>query len=299
MAVVLAVTAFVQWPAAVILLLATLLLPLNLRLAGLFAKEGADSRMAASTRLAAVVLDSFRGLATLRNIGALGRRRTQLARAAGDLNVTTLSVVRRAALSGAVMDVVITFSIAANATYIGLSLLGYVRIGAELTLSRGLLTLLICPLYFQPMRAVAAAFHSKERATSAVPEITRLVREPTAAENPRPAPDTAVIVALDNVSYGGIVRGVSLTVGAGEWTAVAGPSGAGKTTLLSLVAGVRLPTGGTVRWLRPERRHHGSAAVPGSGSRPCCWRDRSVTTSASAAPGQASQTSNKPWTRPV
>ena len=49
----------------------SLLVPLNMRLAGLFAKEGADERVAASTRLAAVVLDSFRGMRTLRSILAL------------------------------------------------------------------------------------------------------------------------------------------------------------------------------------------------------------------------------------
>jgi ATP-binding cassette subfamily C protein CydD len=273
MAVVLAVTAFVQWPAAVILLLASLLLPLNLRLAGLFAKEGADSRMAASTRLAAVVLDSFRGMSTLRNIGALGRRRTELARAAGDLNATTLAVVRRATLSGAVMDVVITFSIAANATYVGLSLLGYVRIGAGMTLFRGLLALLICPLYFQPMRAVAAAFHNSERALSAVPAIRALLVEP---ENPVVAGDRVppssepVIVVLSNVSLQfptaeePTLHRVNLTVHAGGWTAVSGPSAAGKTTLLSLIAGVREPSHGTVRWLTPT-----GASAPWLGG--CAW----------------------------
>jgi ATP-binding cassette subfamily C protein CydD len=250
MAVVLAVTAVVQWPAAVILLLASLLLPLNLRLAGLFAKEGSVQRMAASTRLAAVVLDSFRGMATLRNIGALGRRRTELARAAHDLNDTTIAVVRRATLSGAVMDVVITFSIAANATYVGLSLLGYVHLGGHMTLFRGLLALLICPLYFQPMRAMAAAFHSKERALSAVPTITGLLGDARAGGEHVPPSTEPVTVALDNVSFG-VLREVTLTVDAGSWTAVAGPSGAGKTTLLSLIGGLRLPSHGTVRWLTP------------------------------------------------
>ena len=299
MVVVLAATAFVQWPAAVILLLATLLLPLNLRLAGQFAKEGADSRMAANARLAAVVLDSFRGLPTLRNLGALGRRRTQLARAASDLNATTLAVVRRAALSGAVMDVVITFSIAAIATYVGLSLLGYVRIGVDLTLSRGLLTLLICPLYFQPMRAVAAAFHSRERAVSAVPAISTLLGEPAAAEDRRSAPGTkAAVVALDNVSFGQILREVSLTIDSGEWTAVAGPSGAGKTTLLSLVAGVRLPTDGTVRWQTPD-----GSSRPWLGG--CAWiGQQTVLLPGSIGdnirigrPEPARRTSNGPWPR--
>jgi ATP-binding cassette subfamily C protein CydD len=155
MAVVFGVTAVVHWPAAVILLLASLLVPVNMRLAGLFAQEGADERAAASAQLGAVVLDSFRGLRTLQSIGALGRRRRQLADAADRLDAVTMAVARRAFISGAVMDVVITFSIAANATYVGLALLGYVRLGVapHITLFSGLLALLLCPMYFAPLRA--------------------------------------------------------------------------------------------------------------------------------------------------
>ena len=272
MALILVIAAVVQWPAAVILLLATLLIPLNMRLAGLFAKEGADARAEASTRLAVVVLDSFRGMPTLRNIGALGRRRTELARAANELNTTTIAVVRRASLSGAVMDVVITFSIAANATYVGLSLLGYVRIGAApgMTLFRGLLALLICPMYFQPMRSMAAAFHSRERALSAVPAIARLVVEPSASGERVPSVGESVTVVLSNVSVrfpavdAPTLHGVNLTFHAGGWTAVAGPSGAGKTTLLSVIAGVRPPSDGTVQWLTPT-----GASTPWLGG--CAW----------------------------
>lgn len=270
MVLILVTTALVQWPAAVILLLASLLLPLNLRLAGLFAKEGADERMAASTRLAAVVLESFRGMPTLRSIGALTRRRTELARAADELNGTTIAVVRRAALSGAVMDVVITFSIAANATYIGLSLLGYVRVGAGVTLFRGLLALLICPMYFQPMRAMAAAFHSKERALSAVPAIRALLVETSVAGDRVKPSNEPVTVVLSNVSLQfpaaeePTLHDVDLTIPAGGWTVVAGPSGAGKTTLLSLIAGVRAPSQGTVRWLTPS-----GASEPRFGG--CAW----------------------------
>jgi len=266
MTVIFAVTAAVHWPAAVILAVGSLIVPVNMRLAGLLAAEGAQERTTASTRLSAVVLDSFRGMRTLAALGAVPRRRGQLAMAADDLNTSTMTVVRRALISGAVMDVVITFAIAVNASYIGLSLLGYVRIpGApHLTLFAGLFALLLCPMYFAPLRAVAAAYHSRERAAAAVPAITGLLAgteelpgapaAPDASRRPAMPSAGSVAVIVSNVTFGfpgaarPVLTDVDLTIPAGEWTAVTGPSGAGKTTLLSLVAGMRQPDTGSVCW---------------------------------------------------
>jgi ATP-binding cassette subfamily C protein CydD len=173
MAVIFLITAALQWPAAVMLLLASLLPPAEHAPRGPICQGGRRRAGGGQYPTRGGGPRQFSRLRTLRSIGALARRREELALAAASLNAITMSIVRRAFLSGSVTDVVVTFSIAANATYIGLSLLGYLRIGAAptVTLFSGFLVLLLCPMYFQPLRSMAAAYHSQERAVSAEPTI--------------------------------------------------------------------------------------------------------------------------------
>lgn len=50
----------------------------------------------------------------------------------------------------------------------------------------------------------------------------------------------------DNGMEAKAVRGISLEITSGEFTAVVGPSGSGKTTFLNLISGLDTPTEGTV-----------------------------------------------------
>ena len=62
-------------------------------------------------------------------------------------------------------------------------------------------------------------------------------------------PDARLTVSDLSKSYDGttpVLDGITLTVGAGEFFSIVGPSGAGKTTLLRCLTGLMRPTGGSV-----------------------------------------------------
>ena len=161
------------------------------------------------------------------------------------------------------MDVVVTFSMAVNATYIGLSLLHYVSVpGAQpLTLFAGLLALVLCPMYFSPLRRSAAAFHDRERARSAATVISGMLADDEAetVNDPGSADQSTVGapvgISLEHVTATAGERVVftvdRLHAEPGVWTAITGISGAGKTTLLSVIAGLR-PAEGSVSWIRDD-----------------------------------------------
>ncbi len=65
------------------------------------------------------------------------------------------------------------------------------------------------------------------------------------------------------VRYGRLdaLRGVSLTVGPGEFVALVGPNGAGKSTLVNTVAGLLKPSGGTIHLAGEDIAGQSPAAI--------------------------------------
>ena len=267
---ILAVTFYVSWLAAVILMIAGPVIPLFMALIGIRAKAASEGQQEELTRMSGFLLDRVRGLETLRLFGALGQTEAQIDRVGEAFRTGTMRVLKIAFLSSTVLELFSALGIAFVAVYVGFSLLGSVTTGtwgAPLTFGGGFFVLLLAPEFFAPLRAYAAAYHDRAAGLAAKEKLQDLYSAIVAqglqsgtpegsgkAEEKAPAPVSRQLhapeVGLDRVSVtlGGksIIRDFSLEIPSGETAILTGPSGAGKTTLLDCLLGLHRPDGGRI-----------------------------------------------------
>ncbi|MBU3864868.1 ATP-binding cassette domain-containing protein, partial [Streptomyces sp. 4503] len=254
--VVLAAIALRSWFVALLLVLATPLLPANLKVIGMGTKAAVQAQLGAVRTLHGRLLDQMRGLPTLVGLGAQETAARALRRDDEELARRTTLVLRVAFLSTAWVELLITGTLAVVATYCGLVLLDYLRLPAvpdHMSLATALFVLTLTPAYFAPARELARGYHARAQAAAAADLIAGAMRG-TAPEGRRPAARGAapLSVRLREVSvvHPGRARPaldrVELDIRAGEFMVVTGPSGAGKSTLLSVAAGLLVPDRGSV-----------------------------------------------------
>jgi ATP-binding cassette subfamily C protein CydD len=244
-----------NWLVGVLLLLCVPLPPVNLSIVGMGTAAVARKHAAELRHLSGYFLDRLRGLATLRALGAEQTELAHVGRASQSLAETSIAVLRVAFISGAVLEAIVTVAVAVVAIYVGLTLLGYVHVPglpAHMSLRTGVFLLTVTPLYFQPMRALAAAYHERADALAAIDAAAPLLD--AASREPRPVaplhrPAAIAISGLTVVFEGREIpalAGVSLSIAPGELVGLTGVSGAGKSTLLRVLAGDLEPSEGTV-----------------------------------------------------
>jgi ABC-type transport system involved in cytochrome bd biosynthesis fused ATPase/permease subunit len=162
-----------------------------------------------------------------------------------------MSTLRLAFLSGTVLDVVTTFSIALVAVTLGVRL-----VDGSLGLRPALTVLLLVPELYAPIRSVTTLYHASADGVAGVERIltvldaTPEVRPSQPAAASAPAPEELLVVSGVTVAFAGRARpaldDADLTLRRGEVVALVGPSGAGKTTLARVVLGLERPQAGTV-----------------------------------------------------
>jgi ATP-binding cassette subfamily C protein CydD len=235
--------------AALVLLLAGLLVPVGMALAGIGAAAASRGQFQAMERLQARFLDRVRGIATIVLAGRAADEAASLAKAADELRVRTMRVLRVAFLSSAAMDC----AMAAALVVIALHDRG-VLAGGHGQVTRALFSLLLVPEFFAPLRAYAAAYQDRMHAGGAAEALIALPPMPAPAPpvQQRTIEARGVALAFENVklvwdaSRGAALDDLSFFVAPGELFLLTGPSGAGKSSVIELLLGFVRPTEGRI-----------------------------------------------------
>ena len=242
-------------------------IPVFMVLVGWATQEVQRRQWARLTELASGFLDVVDGLSTLMVFGRARRQTARIRRVTEEHRVETMRVLRISFLSGFVLELAASLSVALVAVSVGVRL-----IGGQLDLEVGLFVLLLAPEAFLPIRQVGVQFHAAAEGVAAADDVLGILDEERAGRASRaagaaaaPAPGSArdragaapgeaapgdELVIRDLVVAHGdrrAVDGLSARLPRGRVTAVTGPSGAGKSSLLAAVLG-QLPASGGIGW---------------------------------------------------
>lgn len=237
--------------AAIFLISAPILIAV-MALVGAGAARAGRDQLATLRRLAGRFNDRLQALETLNAFNAAEREARGLAAAAEDFRQRTMTVLRIAFLSSAVLEIVSAFAIAATAIYVGLTLMGVIALESSLSLRGAIFVLLLAPEFYMPLRRFSAAYHDRADADAAVEALTPFF-DGTGEEETAPAPHIAAAprIRFEAVSsvYPDGRRGLDalgFTAPAGSITALWGASGAGKSTALKILMGYAPLTSGRI-----------------------------------------------------
>lgn len=241
-----------DWVSGLALLITAPMIPLFMVLIGKGAEKLNQKQWLKLQRMSGHFLDVMQGLATIKAFNAERRITKAVAEAAETYRLETMKVLRLAFLSALTLEFFATVSIAIIAVLIGFRLLW-----GEMSYQHGLFILLLAPEFYLPLRAMGTAYHARMEALGAAERLVSLeampdlVRVDDGVALPHRTFQSAPTITLEDVhlTYPGAregLRGITLTIAAGETVALVGRSGSGKSSLFSVLMGFVTPQHGRV-----------------------------------------------------
>ena len=252
-----------NWAAGLILLCTAPLIPIFMIFVGSGAADANRKNFSALAKISGHFMDRLKGLNTLKLFNRGEAEGLAIEEASESFRKKTMSVLRIAFLSSAVLEFFSAVSIAVLAIYFGFSFLGNLNFGdynGGFTLFSAMFILMLAPEFYQPLRDMGTHYHAKAKAIGAAEELMNLLNykvEQNAQSTKGALPIKTIdwqagieIVAHDFTvkSHSGValVGPLSFQIAKGKHVAVVGPSGAGKSSLLNGLLGF-LPYQGSLK----------------------------------------------------
>jgi ATP-binding cassette subfamily C protein CydD len=259
--IVLAVVWSRSWLSGLVLLLVLPMLLFFMVILGLAARDKADRQYGEFRALNNRFVDTILGLPTLKMLGVDKAYEKEIHGVSERFRTRTMGVIRVAMASTFALDFFTTLSIAIVAVFLGTSL-----INGTISLFPSLLSLILAPEYFLPIRQFGSDYHVTLNGKNALNDIMTVLDTPEPARDDRlswsgwgqssslslshvdfayephesvsaPARDGMGHDSRSNDVAGAALRDVSLDLHGYETVAIVGRSGAGKSTLINLLAG--------------------------------------------------------------
>ncbi|MFK0242931.1 ATP-binding cassette domain-containing protein [Microbacterium sp. NPDC090281] len=197
------------------------------------------------------LLESLRGMSTLRALGDVPATRARLHTRSEALRLATERVMRSSLAETAITDFAVQAGVVIAAGLAVVSVLTGQPPAVEVYA-----LLLLSSEAFRPVRELSRHWHAGFLGLTAVPGLAALGafrRSPGMVPEAEMVPAVGgEVLRISGLSYRypgadhDVLRGVDLRAARGEVHAIAGPSGAGKSTLFDLVLGFLPATAGTV-----------------------------------------------------
>lgn len=241
--VIVAITiAFQDLLSGLVILFTIPLIPLFGALIGRYTSSAMERKWRTLGILSGYVLDLLHGLTTLKLYGRSKLQGENLRTQTERFRKETMQVLKVSFLSSFALELIATLSVALLAVEIGIRL-----VNGGLSLSIGLVILILAPEVYWPIRNVAAQFHASADGVEASKKIfevldARFESNQTSTETDSETEPLKSLGRFKEIRWtdGEVIfnedRSVTFRWGiasAGKLTVISGPSGSGKTTLIN------------------------------------------------------------------
>jgi len=236
-----------DWLSGVVLLVTAPLVPLFMGLIGKGAERLNQQQWQKLTRMGAHFLNVIQTLPTLKMFNASRRELHNIARISDEFRRSTMSVLRVAFLTSAVLEFFAALSIALIAVFIGFRLLD-----GEMAFFYGFFVLLLAPEFYMPLRNYGVQNHARMEAAGAAEQIVSVLDSESAEARQQLDVSFSGALQLQHLHFAyepgrPALAGFDLRIEPGQHIAIVGPSGSGKSTLANLLLGFEFADSGEIR----------------------------------------------------